>query len=325
MSRGKNKNFKNMKKILCLLALLCLSNSIFCQIVYLVDEDFESYTVGTFPSSGGWELVFDGYGDDYQYVTNTTSISGSKSLQLEGAANWSANAVKNLSSTPDIVYLEGYVKPTKVEPSVMNYPVASISFFNKDAGTWGSSFAWVFFNWDYKIYLYGATAVLELQPYTEGQWYKIKIKYDKVNQKVDVWIDNILKASNFYIGEQNSSYNSVCLFGGNDTHTRSWFDDVKVYYDSNGEGISDINVNDFINVFPNPATNILNIVIDKNYSTKNEINILLYNVLGEIVAEKSNKDGNIIQIDLGSFNEGIYNVNVKTNEGIVDRKIVILK
>jgi len=287
MSRGKNKNFKNMKKILCLLALLCLSNSIFCQIVYLVDEDFESYTVGTFPSSGGWELVFDGYGDDYQYVTNTTSISGSKSLQLEGAANWSANAVKNLSSTPDIVYLEGYVKTSKVEPSVMNYSEAIIGFHNLDIGPWGNWYAHVYFGCDNTIGFSGSGGnYVNLQTYNDNQWYKVKIKYDAVNKKGDVWIDDILKASNVDLGVNSGSYNSICLLGGNDTHTRSWFDDVKVYYDSNGEGISDINVNDFINVFPNPATNILNIVIDKNYSTKNEINILLYNVLGEIVAEK---------------------------------------
>src|SRR3989339_2215654 len=66
----------------------------------IFSDDFESYTVGTFPSSGGWELVYSGAGSSYQYVDNTHAVSGTKSLHLIGSYCWSANAYHDVNNIP---------------------------------------------------------------------------------------------------------------------------------------------------------------------------------------------------------------------------------
>jgi len=197
--------------------------------VYIVNEDFESYEVGTFPYSGGWNLVYNGYGNEYQYVSDSTSISGTKSLQLEGQTNWMANAQKEFSETPEIIFYEVYVKTKKLAGSVMNYAEAAVALYNPNIGTWGTAYAEVTFRYDEKIW-FGYNNV-ELQNWLPDTWYKVKVKYDQVNKTGDVWINDELKASNVDFSNLTGTYDSIELVSGNDTHTRSWFDDVKVWYE----------------------------------------------------------------------------------------------
>jgi glycyl-tRNA synthetase alpha subunit len=48
----------------------------------LFEDNFESYSAGTFPSSGGWELWFDGEGAQHQVILQNVSASPTKSLKL---------------------------------------------------------------------------------------------------------------------------------------------------------------------------------------------------------------------------------------------------
>lgn len=199
-------------------------------LTYILVDNFESYDLNTFPSSGGWVLVYNGYGTSYQFISDSTSVSGSKSLQLEGRSNWSANAVNVLSSTPDIVYLEAFARTKMLAESVMGYSDCAVALHNKDEGSWGISYASVDFRPDGKI-KFGVSGVtgVDVQDWAPEQWYKIKIKYDNINKTGSLWIDDILKIENMDLSGPTGEYNSVLLFGGNDTHTRSWFDDVKVW------------------------------------------------------------------------------------------------
>ncbi len=332
------KNFNIMKKInnfkielfsmFFLLALIGWSNSVLAQITYLVNEDFESYPVGTFPSSGGWELVYNGYGSQYQIITDAEAVSGSKSLQLEGASNWSANAVKQLSSTPDIVWFEGYIKTVKLETNGLDHnPMASISLFNENYGTWGETYCNIIFYLNDTIYLpsnYGSYHHIYIQPYNYGQWYKVKVKYDAINLKADVWINDILKLSNVDVGQFEGSYNSICLLGGNNMHTRSWFDDVKVWY--NSTGVNGLEYTNSINIYPNPAFDKLNIEFTDNINKIEELT--LYDMLGQAVYSIDGKNINTTNfvIDLSEYKSGIYYLNIKTKEdGIIRNKIIIVR
>jgi len=84
-------------------------------------------------------------------------------------------------------------------------------------------------------------------------------------------------------------------------------------------------LSNLISIYPNPANNTLNIEIDKDYLSKTDINIYLYDVIGKLMKEINNNDiiNNIIQINLTSFADGIYYLNIQTSDGSMVKKIVI--
>lgn len=67
------------------------------------EENFGSYSIGTFPSSGGWNLKYSGYGTSYQIVDNSQYVSSPSSLKLEGKSNWAAAADHTLSDKAESI------------------------------------------------------------------------------------------------------------------------------------------------------------------------------------------------------------------------------
>ncbi len=72
-----------------------------------------------------------------------------------------------------------------------------------------------------------------------------------------------------------------------------------------------------IAIFPNPATNSVNI---KSQNTISQISII--NNFGQVVFS-GNFDSNSVQVNTSGFNKGIYMIQVKTLEGSIVRKLVI--
>ena len=72
-----------------------------------------------------------------------------------------------------------------------------------------------------------------------------------------------------------------------------------------------------ITLYPNPATDILNIG-----STLSILKIEISNNLGQIVYQKITDD-KAIQINTSSFSKGIYLVEIETSEGRAIKKLVI--
>ena len=70
----------------------------------LFSDDFENYTVGSFPSQ--WTLVFNGMGNQYQQVISDPLNSSNKCFQLQGERNWAADAVRYFQSSSDIIGFE---------------------------------------------------------------------------------------------------------------------------------------------------------------------------------------------------------------------------
>jgi hypothetical protein len=72
-----------------------------------------------------------------------------------------------------------------------------------------------------------------------------------------------------------------------------------------------------IAIFPNPATNSVNI---KSQNTISQISII--NNFGQLVFS-DNFDSNSVQVNTSGFNKGIYMIQVKTVEGSLVKKLVI--
>ena len=76
------------------------------------------------------------------------------------------------------------------------------------------------------------------------------------------------------------------------------------------------------NLYPNPATDIVTLKLDKTNTTDLTLNI--YNIMGELVlSEVLNK--NKQQINIGDLNNGIYMVEIKSKEWSEKQKLIIQK
>ena len=91
--------------------------------------------------------------------------------------------------------------------------------------------------------------------------------------------------------------------------------DSQTVFSADCESLStnEFDKNSLITLYPNPTKNVLNI------SAKNVVNaILVYNVLGEIVAKTSNKN----QIRIAHLKSGMYLVKIETEHSTVTKKII---
>jgi hypothetical protein len=86
--------------------------------------------------------------------------------------------------------------------------------------------------------------------------------------------------------------------------------------------VTSINENDNeVNIYPNPSSNIFNL----EFNLDSEAEITVTNVLGEQVYFESNQSiGEYnTQIDLSSYSKGIYNLTIKTSDGISNHKLIL--
>jgi len=87
--------------------------------------------------------------------------------------------------------------------------------------------------------------------------------------------------------------------------------------DTSLTGISEIDLSSTIKVFPNPTSGKINIFTLKHKITS----ISVLNMMGETILNNSFRP----VIDLSAAPNGIYFIEVKTEQGIVSKKIVLLK
>ena len=189
----------------------------------IFQDYFESYAVGTFPSSGGWQIVWNGAGDSYQVITDSYSDSPTRSLQLMGSYGWSSVVKKDFSTSSNMI---GY------EASLMGPPGGggTVGFFNTPIETWGRYYALVGFGTSgYIEAAEKSSEVLhQLQPYTPNTWYKIRVVVDRTARLFNVWIDGVLKGLNIPIYYDPYEILSLQLQVGW-VDAKGYFDDVKVF------------------------------------------------------------------------------------------------
>ena len=73
-----------------------------------------------------------------------------------------------------------------------------------------------------------------------------------------------------------------------------------------------------INVYPNPATDVVNVKSDFNIKS---IEVLSF--IGQTVYTRKNVDSKLVQVDVSSLNSGVYFVKLDTDQGIKTTKITV--
>jgi hypothetical protein len=162
-----------------------------CRVI--LDENFDSYTTGTFPPT--WQLVFDGVGASAQIVTSVTSVSPPNSFQMWGAPGWSATAQYVLPETAPIIWFEGMVMASEAGGD------GAIGLWNRNEHTWGVRYCSVAFQSDGSVILgWGTNSTTIVSSYIPGKWYKIRVRYNAVDTTADAWVDDVLIVQNFFLG-----------------------------------------------------------------------------------------------------------------------------
>jgi len=76
-----------------------------------------------------------------------------------------------------------------------------------------------------------------------------------------------------------------------------------------------------VNVFPNPSTGLVNVMMPTNTSN---FNFSVYNVVGELVTER-NVNSNFAKIDLNNQPNGVYFVKVTSNGEVTTKRVLLAK
>jgi len=180
-------------------------------------DDFESYTVGTFPSAGGWSIVWNGAGNQYQIITSAVYVSPTRSFQLVGRPSWSVVVKKDFSSSSRLIGYEVFMRASDYEGR------GYAGFGNIPIEQWGRLYAGVGF-W----YGFINAGGQNLQSFTPGVWYGIRVVLDRNTRMFDVWIDGVLKGKDLV--EQYDPWEILSFEVAMGWLTKeSYFDDVKVF------------------------------------------------------------------------------------------------
>ena len=99
---------------------------------------------------------------------------------------------------------------------------------------------------------------------------------------------------------------------------------VVIFDGSPATGVSSVNDNSQMSIYPNPATDIVNINLQGN---KNQFDLMnIYDVFGKVVyTEKINSNNNNLIVNTTSFSQGIFKVqllgeNISTIKSFIIQK-----
>jgi hypothetical protein len=196
----------------------------------VLSENFDLYTAGTFPSSGGWRLVWNGAGDSYQVVTNAKSSSPPNSMQLKGTNGWSGSMDRAIVSGKKIVWLELKLYMSGIA-QVDWTQSGGVALWNAEEIAYGRRYCVIRLgrNGDLVLAYYdGVWNGITISSYVPNEWLKIKVQYKVQDGTASVWVNDVPKIQDYRTLAGGQGYRQIQLeagFGGELTY----FDDVKVW------------------------------------------------------------------------------------------------
>jgi len=142
---------------------------------------------------------------------------------------------------------------------------------------------------------------------------------DQINGSGKFCIQNLTSNE----GAMTGTFDFCDLTGGSiDLNTGSVAGTITYCLFSCSTGINENNNNSFINLYPNPSDGKITIEISKGDDI-NANQISIYNSIGSLVWQNSNSEA-LINIDISSFQKGIYFLKVQNKNNIHTEKIIVL-
>jgi hypothetical protein len=141
-----------------------------------------------------------------------------------------------------------------------------------------------------------------------------------VTQLVIDMLQNSLSSYGFMIKLKNEQHYRRMNFYSSDYVIDSLRPELKICYIRSSTGISEEMNKITVNVYPNPAQDILNISISR---LEQDAQLKIFDITGRLLMEKTLMS-NKMQIDVSGFSKGVYIVEVQSKKlGIARQKVVI--
>jgi len=227
-----------MKKVKSTFALLLILSSLLIPVLSFTpipevkgaelaffEDDFESYQVGDFPYSGGWELWYNGAGTEQQVIVDDFSVSATKSLKLLGLDMWAAFAAKRFTSSSNVIGFEVAVRVEETNGQPRDD--ARVAFTKKLSNSISREYAPVTFQDDGTIISGGQV----LQSYVDDTWYKIKLIMKRDSETYSVWVDGELKGENLAVKTTSGDVTAYPSYEIEAFSVSQCFNSVTVYFD----------------------------------------------------------------------------------------------
>ncbi len=273
-------------------------------------DNFETYTVGNLGSQGGWGR--DGGSNSMIKIANIDGAHG-KSMQFAStAANadgmWVFKDINFGTSTPgnDVFSAEWDMYTGNNGAEVQLY---------ENVGEWYAIFdiymsptagAWLADQADFDAEEDGELLSSSI---TANTWYKVKVEYHTEEGTIDVWIDGTHYGPFQKEGFHYPTEFDVVAVGTNN----SGFDNLVM---SAKPALAVANVSKAkVNVYPNPVSNLLNIISDKKIAS-----VSIFDASGKAV-----KTSTETSINVENLAKGAYIVNINFADGTSESKKVIKK
>ena len=212
-------------------------------------ENFDAYTVGTFPL--GWGKIYSGRGWEYCEVDNSRAFSEPNSLRMEGLMYWSQVIGRQIPNPPNLQQIYDYsnglseeqyqrtvswlkqhpniwvrAKIMTAEAKYCNEPIGRVAFY-KVLPRWGKWYGGVhFFCSSEKGYVIRAGG--KEIPYEPYRWYDVLVYANLTSRKATVWVNGEVLAEDFSI--ETEGWPEVVALVSDHAETKVWFDDIEFGY-----------------------------------------------------------------------------------------------
>ncbi|MCJ8154571.1 T9SS type A sorting domain-containing protein [Chryseobacterium sp. SSA4.19] len=292
-----------IKKLLSLIATISFCLLAFSQTISF--ETSEGYTLGDINNQQGWNYLGN-LAPNTGMVSNTAATTGSNALQVSG------------NNTTD----DGSIRKT-----ITGFNMTEYSFDYKIEGIDGSDYfmavrdnsnsiigAFVIDFEEGNLAVYNGITedtdetAINISPDT---WYNFKMVINKTTNTVQYFVNNTLLGSKSI--SSTATNVSIIDFGYADFGTGFTVDNIKIA-DSNLLATSDTQYDADIYIYPNPASDYINI------KTQDKIGpVEIYDVSGKLVLKDlSGKN----QVAVTSLQTGTYFLTVKIKDRLINKKFI---
>lgn len=297
-----------MKKTLFSLAIALFSVSLSAQQQKISFEASEGYNLGSVIGQKEWTVKTDNVPNSSFQVVTGKATDGNHSVEVTSTNAYTENMTYLFKKIPEYKRLSvsADVKLEKLDSS--EYYMLSLYYNNNGNYSWAGGFNFLISG---NFYADNDLNFQALGTWIPGKWYNLKIEIDHVGEKnIKYYLDNQLV---------HTSPLSSKVVRAND---------LNFEFDNDGSGfiVDNIIVKDMdylevsdvakteVNVFPNPASDFINI-------KSNEVikSVQLYNASGALVKTENN---NSSKIDISALPKGNYIISIETKSGIETKKII---
>jgi hypothetical protein len=175
------------------------------------------------------------------------------------------------------------------------------NWISTNGGSWSHLSNNLDYNWNIRAYVDGNTTT---------QWLSVNPVDGTLGQDGSVDIDVTINTANL----NAEPYHGQLFVRGNDTENESVTIDVFVDV---SVGLNEFGEKEYVAVYPNPAKDVLRVKSNGDLQ-----HVRLMNSIGQIVFDQQMSTSNM-QINVGSYDAGVYFIQIETEVGTTTQKIII--